>query len=287
MSLGRAGRETSVFQPHLSLQDFGPRSRATFPAMMGSVRSQLLIPAVPSRVRPMRDLLHQTDLYPTGEHGKGAPISYIRQLRPTSAGSLNSSTANSELILYRAIQEDRPGWKREIYDHYISLVRGLIGKSLGPRDDTEDLVADVFVGLFESAPKIRSADTMRSYIVSVVLNTVRREFKRRKRRRLFFASDSPGDELERLPGTDDPRAKVALKQLSRILDDLSEDERLVYVLHVLEGLSLSDVTDTLKMSRSTVKRRLKKANEKMLRRVERNPLLTDYIRAKAGDPDEG
>lgn len=123
--------------------------------------------------------------------------------------------------------------------------------------------------------------------MSVVLNTVRREFKRRKRRRLFFASDSPGDELERLPGTDDPRAKVALKQLSRILDDLSEDERLVYVLHVLEGLSLSDVTDTLKMSRSTVKRRLKKANEKMLRRVERNPLLTDYIRAKAGDPDEG
>jgi RNA polymerase sigma factor (sigma-70 family) len=103
---------------------------------------------------------------------------------------------------------------------------------------------------------------------------------------LFFASDSPGDEIERVPGTDDPRAKVALKQLSRILDDLNEEERLVYVLHVLEGLSLSDVTETLKMSRSTVKRRLKKANEKTLRRVERNPLLTDYIRANAGDPDE-
>jgi RNA polymerase sigma factor (sigma-70 family) len=234
----------------------------------------------------MREFLKPTDRESFGQLERVAPLSYIRQLRPSPARTLNTSSANLELVLYRAIQEDRPGWKREIYDHYISLVRGLIGKSLGPRDDTEDLVADVFVGLFESAPKIRSADTMRSYVVSVVLNTVRREFKRRKRRRLFFASDSPGDEVERLPGTDDPRAKVALKQLSRMLDDLIEEERLVYVLHVLEGLSLSDVTESLNMSRSTVKRRLKKANEKMLRRVEKNPLLTDYIRAKAGDPDE-
>jgi len=197
-----------------------------------------------------------------------------------------SSQVKSEQALYLAIQEDRPGWKREIFDHYVSLVRGLIGKSLGPRDDMEDLVADVFVGLFESAPNIRSADTMRSYVVSVVLNTVRREFKRRRRRRLFFATDMPSDEVERVAGTDDPRAKVALRQLSRILDELSEDERLVYVLHVLEGLSLSDVTENLNMSRSTVKRRLKRATERMLRRVEKNPLLTDYIKAKAGDPDD-
>lgn len=237
-------------------------------------------------VRRMRELPKPNELESNDHEDRVTPVSYIRQLRPVPDRALNTSPANPEIVLYRAIQEDRPGWKREIYDHYVSLVRGLIGKSLGPRDDMEDLVADVFVGLFESAPKIRSADTMRSYVVSVVLNTVRREFKRRKRRRLFFASDSPGDEVERVPGTDDPRAKVALKQLSRMLDDLSEEERLVYVLHVLEGLSLSDVTDSLKMSRSTVKRRLKKANEKMLRRVERNLLLTDYIRAKAGDPDE-
>ncbi len=214
------------------------------------------------------------------------PVSTVHSRRPSPLRLLNSSSVTSEHTLYQAIIEDRPGWKREIYDHYVSLVRGLIGKSLGPRDDMEDLVADVFVGLFESAPKIRSADTMRSYVVSVALNTVRREFKRRRRRRLFFSSDAPSDEVERIPGTDDPRAKVALRQLSRLLDELSDDERLVYVLHVLEGLSLTDVTENLKMSRSTVKRRLKRANERMLRRVERNPLLTDYIRAKAGDPDE-
>ncbi len=234
----------------------------------------------------MKSQLEQSDRQTLGRFASEPPISKVRHLRQHPLSPLNLSPANSELVLYRAIQEDRPGWKREIYDHYVSLVRGLIGKSLGPRDDMEDLVADVFVGLFESAPKIRSADTMRSYVVSVVLNTVRREFKRRKRRRLFFSSDSPSDELERIPGTDDPRAKVALRQLSRLLDELSDDERLVYVLHVLEGLSLSDVTENLNMSRSTVKRRLKRANERMLRRVERNPLLTDYIRAKAGDPDE-
>jgi RNA polymerase sigma factor (sigma-70 family) len=253
--------------------------------MMGPLGVSWRNPPVPDGygMQPIVFLHNQGQEHPNS--GRINPVSEIRALRPARVIPL-SSQVNSEQALYLAIQEDRPGWKREIFDHYVSLVRGLIGKSLGPRDDMEDLVADVFVGLFESAPNIRSADTMRSYVVSVVLNTVRREFKRRKRRRLFFATDMPSDEVERVAGTDDPRAKVALRQLSRLLDELSEDERLVYVLHVLEGLSLSDVTENLNMSRSTVKRRLKRASERMLRRVEKNPLLTDYIKAKAGDPDE-
>lgn len=197
-----------------------------------------------------------------------------------------SNRSSNEAELYRAIVENHDGWQRQIFDEYISLVRGLLIKTLGPRDNIEDLVADVFVGLFESAPNIRSADGLRSYVVSVALNTARREIKRRHRRRLVFWNDAPEDEVERVAGTDDPRAKAALRQLSRFLDELGSEERLVYVLHVLEGNPLAEVGEALDLSRSTVKRRLKKASEKMLRRVERNPLLTDYVRAKGAPEDD-
>jgi RNA polymerase sigma-70 factor (ECF subfamily) len=196
------------------------------------------------------------------------------------------SKVSHEASLYRAIVENHADWQRQIFDEYIGLVRGLLIKTLGPRDDIEDLVADVFVGLFESAPNIRSAEGLRSYVVSVALNTARREIKRRRRRRLLFWVEAPDDEIERVAGTDDPRAKAALRQLSRFLDELGTEERLVYALHVLEGNPLSDVADALSLSRSTVKRRLKKANERMLRRVEKNPLLTDYLYAKGGASDD-
>src|SRR5690606_35647355 len=117
-----------------------------------------------------------------------------------------------------------------------------------PLEEIEDLVADVFVGLFESAPNIRAAETMRSYVVSVALNTVRRELKKRKRRRLIFWADAPPEEMNRVASTDDPKAKAALKQLSRLLDELTTEERLVYVLNTLEGSSIDELVGTLKLS---------------------------------------
>lgn len=183
--------------------------------------------------------------------------------------------------LYQAIQEGRSGWQRQIFDTYLPLVRGLLLKTLGPRDDVEDLVSDVFVGLFESARNIRSAEGMRSYVVSVTLNTLRRELKRQRRRRLLFFSDSSEEELAKVQSRDDPKAKAALRQLSRFLEELEPDERLVFVLHTLEGIALPEVASTLKLSRSTVKRRLKRATERVLRRVLRNPLLTEYVRDRA------
>lgn len=202
--------------------------------------------------------------------------------RPASPPRMSPPVSSpDEERLYRAIQNDAPGWQREIYDQYGSLIRGLLGRALGPLEEVEDLVADVFVGLFESAPNIRAAETMRSYVVSVALNTVRRELKSRKRRRLVFWADAPPDEMNRVASTDDPKAKAALKQLSRLLDELTIEERVIYILNTLEGSSIDELVKTLKLSRSTVKRRLKKAQDRLRRRVEKNPLLSDYIQNKA------
>lgn len=187
--------------------------------------------------------------------------------------------------IYSAIQQEHSDWKRLLFDEYAGLVRGLLIKSIGPQADIDDLSAEVFLGLFESAKNIRSAEGMRSYIVSVTMNTARREFRRKKRRNGLFFRDDSDDMVERAPGTDDPKAKAALLQLHRILEELSTEERLVFALHVLEELPLGQVAENLSISLSTAKRRLKKAQERVHRRVLKNPLLSDYVRDKATTAD--
>jgi RNA polymerase sigma-70 factor (ECF subfamily) len=188
---------------------------------------------------------------------------------------------SQEERLCEALQRGDAGWQRRAYEHFYPLVRGLLIKSLGPQSDIDDFIADVFVGFFESAGNIRSASGVRGYLVSVTMNTVRRELKRRRRRRFFFWEDEDGS-IERAPSTDDPHAKAALLQLHRILDELNPDERLAFVLHALEGLPLLEVAEALEISHSTAKRRYQRASERVRRRVEKNPLLTDYVRDKAG-----
>src|SRR5690606_31711244 len=86
---------------------------------------------------------------------------------------------------------------------------------------------------------------------------------------------------DRIPNSDDPKAKAALLQLTGILETLGAEEQMVFVLHCLEGLPLVEVAEAMDTSLSTVKRRMKRANERVLRRVQKHPLLADYVMDKA------
>lgn len=190
------------------------------------------------------------------------------------------------LSLFEAIQAGEPGWQKRVYEQFFPLVRRLLVKSLGPTAEIEDLLRDTFLSFFENAKNVRSADGMSGYIVSITMNLARREIRRERRRRLLYFWEDAEGAIERTPNSDDPKAKAALMQLHRILEELKVDERMVYVLHHLEGKSLEEVAVCLGMSLSTTKRRMALANEKVLRRVKKNPLLSDYVREKGGESRE-
>lgn len=200
---------------------------------------------------------------------------------PLASPSVDRVSASEEVALFEAIQRDTADWQRRAFDDYYRLVYGLLVKALGPHGDVEDLVSDVFLGFFESARNIRDASCIRSYIVSITMNVVRREVRQRKRRRLVYKLVGGPHDWERGTSTDDPKAKAALLQLSRILDEINTEERLAFVLSGLAGMSMAEIAEALDVSLSTAKRRVRRANENVLKRVSRNALLADYIRERA------
>ncbi|HEU5077398.1 MAG TPA: sigma-70 family RNA polymerase sigma factor [Polyangiaceae bacterium] len=201
---------------------------------------------------------------------------------PVSPPAVPRPASEVETELFTAIMRGLPGWQSRAYHQYQSLVRGLIVKSLGPKGDIEDILGDVFLRFLENARRIRSAEGIRSYLVSITMNSVRREARKRKRRALFQRFFAGSDEMERRPSLDDPKAKAALIQLSRILDELSTNERAAFVLRCMEGLPIAEVADVLRISESTAKRRARRASERVLKRVSRNALLADYVRDRTG-----
>jgi RNA polymerase sigma-70 factor (ECF subfamily) len=135
---------------------------------------------------------------------------------------------------------------------------------------------------FETAHRIRRSGALRSYLVSITMNAVRREVRRRKRRQVFGWLSRTPPEFDHQPGHDDPKAKAALIQLSRILEELDSNERIAFVLHSLEGMPIAEIATVLAVSQSTAKRRVRRASEHVLKRVSRNALLADYIQDKTG-----
>ena len=76
-------------------------------------------------------------------------------------------------------------------------------------------------------------------------------------------------------------------QLSRIVEELSPNERAAFVLHTLENMPVAEVASALGVSESTAKRRVRRANEHILKRVRRNALLADYLVARSGPSHAG
>ena len=191
-----------------------------------------------------------------------------------------SATTGVALELHQAIIDNQAGWQRRAFDAFHGLVHGLLIKSLGPRAEIADLVSDAFVIFFSSAHRIQSVPAVRSYLVSITMNLARREMRLHKRRELFRRFTGSADECEQQAGQDDPKAKAALLQLSRILDELSADQRAAFVLANLEGMPALEIAEVLGVSESTAKRRIRRANQHVLKRVSRNALLADYVQAR-------
>jgi RNA polymerase sigma-70 factor, ECF subfamily len=171
---------------------------------------------------------------------------------------------------------------RAIWDRYAPLVRGLLRRVFGPEDEVEDAVHDVFVRLLESVSQVRDGNALRSYIVTIALNTARAEQRRRKVRRFFgLASRDAASGLANIglvsAALDEPGTQVAVARLLRLLDALPREERTMLVLRYVEEMELTEVAAMAGVSLATVKRRLSKAAARIVARAKRDAILNEYL----------
>ncbi len=189
--------------------------------------------------------------------------------------------------LLSALAEGHPAAAAAFWDRFAPLVRGLLRQSLGPRAEIDDLTQDVFLTLFRRAREIR--DNLRSFVVGVCIRVARGELRRQRIRRwLHLSSD---DALPEVPVREaDHVSRDGLMRLYAILDRLDADARLAFVLRHTQGLEGSEIAAALGCSLATAKRRLAKAQERLLVHARNDPalmhLLDDTLHpdAEAGDP---
>lgn len=160
-------------------------------------------------------------------------------------------------------------------------MRGLLRRSLS-LPDVDDWVQETFLRLFRDVRRLTDDSLLRSFLVGITMRVGREELRRRKVRRIL--SFQPSEELVDLAvfEGEDFAGREALRSLYRILDDLSADARLAFVLRHVERLALPEVAAALGCSLATTKRRLSRASEVVCRRASHDPHLREYLRDQAG-----
>lgn len=146
----------------------------------------------------------------------------------------------------------------------------------GNKAEAEDLFQDVLAKVFARLDDLVDIQEPGSWMCRVMYNHFIDNRRRFARQRLVSVSEDalPGKDLEALPGDLDPAADAEradnIMRLDTALAQLSDDHRLVVMLHDCEGYKLKEIQDITGDPVGTLKSRLHRARARL-----REMLATD------------
>jgi len=169
----------------------------------------------------------------------------------------------SETELTELLQQDSLGAFREIYVRYWKALYGEAYKRLKDKDQCEEIVQELFAGLWNKRMALQIDGTLGGYLYKSVGNRVidqyRREMVRAKHRELFKAVYSEADHST--------ENAIMLKDLEQSINlavgQLPDKCRSVYELSRVEHKTNKEIAEYLGISEKTVENHLTRALKKL------------------------
>jgi RNA polymerase sigma-70 factor (ECF subfamily) len=190
----------------------------------------------------------------------------------------SASSEPDDVALVRALVLHEEWAARLAWSRYAPMVYGLLDRALGSAGESEDLTQEVFLRVFARIHTLRDPNALRSFIYSSALRMLRWHLRAKRVRKLLSLSDS-GDLPERpSPGIDN-EGRDLLRRFYRMLDELGANDRTAFLLRQVEGLALEEIASLTGASLATVKRRIRRAADRVHALAQSDAELSLYVAA--------
>jgi RNA polymerase sigma-70 factor (ECF subfamily) len=153
-----------------------------------------------------------------------------------------------------------------IYDSMVDYVWNVVCRMGVPQADAEDVVQEVFVTVYRRLGEFQGRAQLKTWVFTIAVHLVQHYFRTHARKPGDRAS-AKGTEIQALVDQQDngPANLIERKErydaLDRVLDQLDEPKRLVFVLAELEQLTLVEIGEIVGANPNTVATRLRAARQ--------------------------
>jgi RNA polymerase sigma-70 factor, ECF subfamily len=161
-----------------------------------------------------------------------------------------------------------------VFRAHFDDVYGMVGRLLGPgaqSADIEDITQQVFIVVQRALPQFRGdckTTTWLYAICSKVVLTSLRSWRRQRRLTAAVAAELEGIASDQTPEQTATR-RQELVRVWRCLLKIKPKKRIVYILHMIEGMSGQEISLALEIPESTVWTRLHHARLELAKTLER------------------
>jgi RNA polymerase sigma-70 factor, ECF subfamily len=174
-----------------------------------------------------------------------------------------------EPLSLQALQAGDKAEFARLVDLYSNQIYRLAIKILGDPHDAEDVLQETFIKAYRSLPSFEGRSSISTWLYRIAANEALMLVRRRKPEINMLSSDGDSDEDEVSPPAQivdwcclpenellSSEAKIFLDQA---VEKLSTNLRMVFILRDIQGLSIRETADVLKISEMAVKTRLLRA----------------------------
>lgn len=167
----------------------------------------------------------------------------------------------------------------ELVSKYTQKVHNLAFRISRNEEDTEEIVQDVFVTVYNKIDKFEGKAAFSSWLYRITANTAFMKLRKRKQHQVVSLEDAIEGGTETLIPAALETASMGLQHeirefVERALEFLPTEYRTIFVLRDVDGLSNQDVADILGITVPAVKSRLHRSRLMLRKRLQR--FYADY-----------
>ena len=172
------------------------------------------------------------------------------------------------------VQGDMRAFDR-IYYVYNSKLQKFVYSLLKTEADTEEIVQDVFVKLWENRDKLKKSASFESFLFTVAYNTtISLLRKRANESRYVEYVKSIQIEIGDFDTVENPDWEEVNKKLYSLIEKMPARQREVFKMKYFQGFSYKDIAGKLGISVNTIENHIAKANKFLKENLGKNYLAT-------------
>lgn len=149
---------------------------------------------------------------------------------------------------------------------YLKHLYYLAYRFTGQRDDAEDLVQDLLLKLFPRLQEMEHIDKLGPWLNTVLYRLFVDQFRRQQRSPVDFSGDDfiyQTHASEVTGPSDRVNAELIRNNIYNALEKLKQEQRILVLLHDVEGYSLDEINQMMDIPIGTIKSRLSRARAQL------------------------